>query len=95
MATYGLHDAFHKDEACIYVPRKAGMSEREFRRFMKGNYIRYLLPLSTFPTHPYREWYGRIVAIGYDAVRVEVLDEGYTGNTEIVQRSEIISVKRL
>ena len=95
MATYGLQDTFHKDEACVYVPRKVGMSERAFRRLVKGNYIRYFLPLSAFPTYPYREWYGRIVAIGPDAVLVEVLDEGYAGNTEIVQRSEITSVKRL
>ena len=94
MAAYGLHDAFHKDEACANVPRKAGMSEHAFWRLVKGSYIRYLLALSASPINPYREWHGRIVAIGQDAVRVEVLDEGYVGNTEIVQRSEIVSVKR-
>jgi hypothetical protein len=58
----------------------------------KGNIITYLLPPRSCPSNPFREWHGRVEWISPELVKVTVLDEGYTGETEFVMRTEIVSV---
>ena len=58
----------------------------------KGDIITYLLPPRSCPSNPFREWHGRVEWVGSELVKVTVLDEGYTGETEFVMRTEIVSV---
>ena len=58
----------------------------------KGDIITYLLPPRSCPSNPFREWHGRVEWISPELVKVMVLDEGYTGETEFVMRTEIVSV---
>jgi hypothetical protein len=81
------------DSNVFRVVRKACITERQFRQIARGDFITYLLPLRDLPTDPYREWHGRVLSVGVEAVRVEVLDPGYVGETEIVRRTEIVSVE--
>jgi hypothetical protein len=46
------------------------------------------------PSNPFREWHGRVEWVGPECVKVTVLDEGYTGETEFVMRTEIVSVTK-
>ena len=62
------------------------------RQINKGDIITYLLPPSSCPSNPFREWHGRVEWVGPESVKVTVLDEGYTGETEFVMRTEIVSV---
>ncbi len=73
------------------VLRKPCINEIKFRQIVRGDYITYLLPLRDLPTNPQREWHGRVLSVGVEAVRVLVLDEGYAGETEIVRRTEIVA----
>jgi hypothetical protein len=47
------------------------------------------------PTNPLHQWHGRVEE-HYKAgwVEVSLLDEGYVGDTDIVRRSEILSVAK-
>lgn len=76
----------------VCVVRKSCIDEIKFRQIERGDSITYLLPLRDLPTNPQREWHGRVLAVGVEAVRVFVLDEGYVGETEIVRRTEIVGV---
>lgn len=76
--------------ACVV--RKPCINEIKFKQIVRGDYVTYLLPLYDLPTNPQREWHGRVLSVGVEAVRVLVLDEGYAGETEIVRRTEIIAV---
>ena len=68
-------------------------SRREaLRQIDKGDVITYLLPPRSCPSNPFREWHGRVEWVGPELVKVTVLDEGYTGETEFVMRTEIVSV---
>ncbi len=58
----------------------------------KGDIITYLLAPRSCPSNPLREWHGRVEWIGPEWVKVMVLDEGYSGETEFVMRTEIVSV---
>ena len=51
-----------------------------------------MLPPGSHPSIPLREWHGRVEWVGSELVKVTVLDEGYTGETELVMRTEIVSV---
>jgi hypothetical protein len=82
------------DSDIVRVVRKACITEIQFRQIARGDFITYLLPLRDLPTNPHREWHGRVLSVGVEAVRVEVLDPGYMGETEIVRRTEIVSVER-
>jgi hypothetical protein len=62
------------------------------RQIDKGGIITYLLPPGSCPSNPFREWHWRVEWIGPELVKVTVLDEGYTGVTEFVMRTEIVSV---
>ncbi|HCI78242.1 MAG TPA: hypothetical protein DHW02_00970 [Ktedonobacter sp.] len=77
-----------------YFPGKSSISEHTFRRIAKDDIVAYVLPPSAQPTHPEREWHGRVLYIGGEAVIVAVLDEGYTGEMETVKHSQIVAVKK-
>ena len=77
-----------------YSMRKQIISEQAFRRIAKDDIVMYILPPSAQPTHPEREWHGRVLYIGGEAVIVAVLDEGYTGEMETVKMSQIVAVKK-
>jgi len=74
--------------------QKSSISEQTFRRIAKGDIVIYVLPPSAQPTHPEREWHGRVLYTGGEAVIVTVLDEGYSGEMETVKLSQIVAVKK-
>jgi ribosomal protein L21E len=74
--------------------RKSSISEQTFRRIAKGDTVVYVLSPSAQPTHPEREWHGRVLYTGGEAVVVTVLDEGYTGEMETVKLTQIVAVKK-
>jgi hypothetical protein len=62
---------------------------------VKGDLITYLLPPEMQPSNPLREWHGKVEASHPNGwVLVTILDKGYAGETEIVQRTEILTVTR-
>ena len=65
-----------------------------FKQIAEGDIITYLLPANTLPTNPLREWHGRVKRVGAEEVLVSLLDEGYRNDTEIVVRTQIISVTK-
>ena len=71
---------------------KPHIRREALRQIDKGDIITYLLPPRSCPSNPFREWHGRVEWIGPELVKVTVLDEGYTGETEFVMRTEIVSV---
>ena len=74
--------------------QRSSISEQTFRKIAKDDIVVYVLLPSAQPTHPEREWHGRVLYIGGEAVIVAVLDEGYTGEMETVKHSQIIAVKK-
>lgn len=72
-----------------YGPHSRGEALRQIN---KGDIITYLLPPRSCPSNPFREWHGRVEWVGPEVVKVTVLDEGYTGETEFVMSSQIVSV---
>lgn len=71
----------------------------DLKELKKGQVIMYRLPSSQAPKDPMREWRGRIKDVwvstrfGVGAVKVEVLDEGFNGDTEIVYPEQIVRVE--
>jgi len=74
--------------------RKPCISVEAFKQIAKGDIITYLLPAHMRPTDPLKEWHGRVEQVNAEAVLVSSVDEGYYGDTEIVMRSEVISVAK-
>ena len=74
--------------------QRSSISEHTFRKIAKDDIVVYVLLPSAQPTHPEREWHGRVLYIGGEAVIVTVLDEGYTGEMETVKHSQIVAVKK-
>jgi hypothetical protein len=64
-----------------------------------GTVIVYHLLPEDNPTHPERPWRGRIIktflgkAFSLDVVWVESLEQGYEGETEYVQLSQLIDIE--
>jgi hypothetical protein len=64
-----------------------------------GATVVYLLPSSQAPKDPLREWKGKIKAVyvspkyNVGAVRVEVLEEGYEGDEELVYMEQISRIE--
>jgi hypothetical protein len=61
-----------------------------------GSTIAYVLPLSQRPTHPKKLWRGRITAVfirnNLGAVRVNSLEPGYEGQSELVHLYQIRAI---
>ena len=77
----------HASKLCI--------SAEEFQQIVRGDIITYLLAPYLQPTNPFKEWHGRVEEHDQAGwVEVTVLDEGYVGETEIVSRTEILSVAK-
>ena len=73
----------------------SGISRYTFQQIVKGDIITYRLPLDMLPTNPLREWHGRVEAIKQqEGVEVMVLDEGYSGEKEIVKQTDIVAVAK-
>lgn len=71
------------------------ISQEDFHRIVRGDIITYLLAPDMQPTNPLREWHGRVEKHSQAGwVGVMLLDEGYVGETEIVRRTEILSVAK-
>jgi hypothetical protein len=73
---------------------KPHIRREALRKIDKGDIITYLLAPVKRPSNPFREWHGRVEWVGPECVKVTVLDEGYTGETEYVMRTEIVSVTK-
>jgi len=60
-----------------------------------GMVVVYLLREDQFPTHPKKEWCGKIkeVYTAVDALEVEVLNRGYEGFEERVYFKQIVRVE--
>jgi len=60
-----------------------------------GTVVVYLLREDQFPTHPNKEWCGKIkeVYTAVDALEVEVLNGGYEGFEERVYFKQIVRVE--
>ena len=60
-----------------------------------GMVVVYLLREDQFPTHPQKEWRGKIkhVYTAVDALEVEVLNRGYEGYEERVYFKQIVRVE--
>lgn len=74
---------------------KTSIGVTEFRRIVQGDIVKYRLQPSKSPTHPLREWHGRVERVDHRGwVEVTVLDEGYVGLSEIVKSGEIVAVAK-
>jgi hypothetical protein len=68
-------------------------------QLIAGNVIVYRLRPEQQPTHPERPWRGRIIktflgkAFSLDVVWVESLEQGYEGETEYVQLTQLIDIE--
>ena len=80
------HVLLRADRPCI--------SQEAFQQIAVGDIIIYLLAPNLRPTNPLREWHGRVEQVSAEAVLVSSLDEGYTGQREMVRRQEIISTRK-
>ena len=74
--------------------RKPCINVETFKQIAEGDIITYLLPADMLPTNPLKEWHGRVKRVNAEGVLVSLLDEGYCNDTEIVMRTEIISVTK-
>lgn len=70
------------------------ISRDAFQQIAVGDLIIYLLTPNQQPANPLQEWHGRVEQVSAEAVLVSSLDEGYTGEKEMVRRQEIISVSK-
>jgi len=70
------------------------ISRDAFQQIAVGDLVIYLLTPNQQPTNPLQEWHGRVEQVSAEAVLVSSLDEGYTGEKEMVKRQEIISVSK-
>lgn len=59
-----------------------------------GDTIYYRLKEEDAPTHPDKEWPGRVIQVMSLSVTVEMLEPGYEGDTEMVYCEQIVRVKR-
>ena len=63
-----------------------------------GDTIYYKMRSSDSPIEPHREWRGRVIKTSRGipgsiaCVKIESLEEGHTGETELVMLSQIISI---
>ena len=62
-------------------------------RLVIGSTVTYVLPLSQRPTHPNKLWHGKITAISQEVVRVDSLEPGYEGQSEIVHLENIRAIE--
>lgn len=74
--------------------RKPCISTETFKQIAQGDIITYLLPAHIWPTNPLKEWHGRVKWVNAEEVQVSILDEGYSGYTEIVIRTQIVSLSK-
>lgn len=70
------------------------ISREAFQKIVVGDFVTYLLAPDLLPSNPLREWHGRVELVNVEEVRVSLLDEGYVGLTELVNRQEIIAVSK-
>ena len=71
---------------------RLGLSTERLRQVAVGDTITYLLSPAQQPTNPLRQWHGRVEKVYGGCVSVVVLDDGYTGEVEMVRETEILSI---
>ena len=81
-------------ESILSRSRKPYINVETFKQITEGDVITYLLPAQMLPTNPLKEWHGRVKEVKAERVLVSLLDEGYCNYTELVMRTEIISVTK-
>ena len=81
-------------ESILSRSRKPCINAETFKQIAEADIITYLLPADMLPTNPLKEWHGRVKGVNAEEVLVSILDDGYSGCTEIVLRTEIISVMK-
>jgi hypothetical protein len=77
-------------------PLPSPITQAEFNTLKQGDIIYYLLAPKDLPTHPEKEWKGK-VALVYDSsrfVKVISLEEGFEGDSELIQGNQIVRVER-
>lgn len=68
------------------------------KRIIEGTIIIYRLRPDQLPTNPDRLWTGRVIQVYKDreniesGVRVQVMNSGYEGETEVVISTQIVRV---
>ncbi len=62
-------------------------------RLAIGSTVTYVLSLSQRPTHPNKLWRGKITAISQEVVRIDSLEPGYEGQSEIVHLEDIRAIE--
>lgn len=68
-----------------------------YKQLTVGSVIVYLLRPEHNPTHPEKEWKGKVIHMNRSApdiasVEVEILEEGFEGLTELVYTAQIIRI---
>ena len=77
-------------------PLPSPITQAEDNTLKQGDIIYYLLAPKDLPTHPEKEWKGK-VALVYDSsriVKVISLEEGFEGDSELIQGNQIVRVER-
>jgi hypothetical protein len=77
-------------------PLPSPITQAEYNTLKQGDIIYYLLAPKDLPTHPEKEWKGK-VALVYDSsriVKVISLEEGFEGDSELIQGNQIVRVER-
>jgi hypothetical protein len=67
----------------------------DYNSLKPGTIIVYLLRPDQFPTHPYKEWRGRVrrVYMAHKAVLVDVLNAGFDCDQEPVYINQILRIE--
>jgi hypothetical protein len=81
-------------ESILSRTTKPCINAETFKQIAEGDIITYLLPAHMLPTNPLKEWHGRVKEAKAEGVLVSSLDGGYCNDTEMVMRTEIISVTK-
>jgi hypothetical protein len=77
-------------------PLPSPITQAEYNTLKQGDIIYYLLVPKDLPTHPEKEWKGK-VALVYDSSRIVMvisLEEGFEGDSELIQGNQIVRVER-
>ena len=77
-------------------PLPSPITQAEYNTLKQGDIIYYLLAPKDLPTHPEKKWEGKVELINYTLriVMVISLEEGFEGDSELIQGNQIVRVER-
>ena len=77
-------------------PLPSPITQAEYNTLKQGDIIYYLLTPKDLPTHPQKEWKGKVALINYTSrfVKVISLEEGFEGDSELIRGNQIVRVER-